>query len=79
MGQPLVVHAVAQDALDGEEVARRLKAAGVSIVDQQRRMMLVEGAESEIARALGGAHGWAVAPTVTTPPPSTRVKIQRRP
>lgn len=79
MGEPLVVHSVAQDALDSEEVARRLKAGGISIVDQQRHMILVDGAQSEITRALDGAHGWTVSPTVTTPPPSTRQKILRRP
>lgn len=79
MGASLVVHSVAQDALDAEEVARRLKAGGVPIVDQQRHMMLVDGTESEITLALGNAQGWVVSPIVTTPPPSTRLKILRRP
>jgi hypothetical protein len=79
MGEPMVVHSVAQDALDSQEVVRRLKASGLSIVDEQRHMILVDGAESEITRALADAQGWKVSPTVTTPPPSTRLKILRRP
>ena len=79
MAETMVVHSIAPDAVSGDEVARRLNKGGISVLDQQQHMMLVQGNEASIKDALGDARGWIVSPLTETPPPSTRQKALRRP
>jgi hypothetical protein len=75
----LVVHSIAPDATDAGEIARRLAACGVTVLDRQNFMMLVEGGKTAIRKALDEAHGWELAPLKHTPPPRLRPKVSRRP
>jgi hypothetical protein len=79
MSERMVVHSVAADAEPGADVARRLHAGGIQIVDQQPHMLLVEGDKPAIARALNNARGWSISPLTTVPSPRTREEIRRRP
>ena len=79
MGERMVVHSVATDAEADTEVVRRLKDAGIEIVEQQPNMLLVYGTHPTIWRALGGARGWTVSPLTKTPPPRTRQQVRKKP
>ena len=79
MSERMVVHRAAADAEPDADVARRLHAGGIKIVEQQPYMLLVEGDRSAIARALNNARGWSISPLTTVPPPRTRESVRRRP
>ena len=79
MGERMVVHSVTINAAADAEVDRRLKHAGIAIVEQEPHMLLVEGDDAAIRRALGGAHGWSVSPLTKTPPPRTREQVLKKP
>jgi hypothetical protein len=79
MSERVVVHSVEADAEPGTEVAQRLRANGVEIVEQQPNMFLVSGDHKAVGAALGGARGWKVSPLTTVPPPSTRQWVLKPP
>ncbi len=79
MSERMVVHSVSADAVADEDVARRVQAEGVQIIERQPHMLLVEGDRPAVARALNDARGWSISPLTTVPPPSTRERVLRRP
>ena len=79
MNERMVVHSVSADAEGDAEVARRLDAQGVKIIEQQSHMLLVEGDKPRIVGVLTGVRGWKVSPLTTVPPPRTRERVLRRP
>jgi len=42
-------------------------------------MFLVSGQKEAVAKVLGNTAGWKVTEETTTPPPSTRQRIERSP
>jgi hypothetical protein len=62
-----------------ENVAERLRASGVQIVEQQPNMLLVSGTHQAISKALDDVEGWKLTAETTTPPPATREKILKPP
>jgi hypothetical protein len=79
MGERIVVHSVTDDAEADGEVTRRLKNAGIDIIEQQPHMLLVEGDHQAVRRALGDIRGWVVSPVTETPPPRTRERVLKKP
>lgn len=79
MSDRVVVHSVKCDAAPATDVLQRLRDKGIEIIEQQPHMMLVLGDLQTVSQALGVALGWTVSKLVTTPPPSTRERVLRRP
>lgn len=79
MAKRVVVYCAGPDAESVGNVAARLRDGSVEIVDQQPHMLLVNGPERTVRRALGDARGWQVGPLTTVPPPSPRHKILKPP
>ena len=62
------------------DVARFRALPSVTILDTASdRMLLVEGEEEELARAVGTMPGWILVPERTVPLPDTRKKVRRSP
>jgi hypothetical protein len=79
MSERMVVHSVSADAEADAEVAQRLHAGGVLVIEQQPHMLLVEGDKPKIVGVLNHVRGWTVTPLSTVPPPRTRERVLRRP
>jgi hypothetical protein len=79
MSDRVVVHRVGQVGEPDAEVARRLRADGVEIIEQTPHMILASGDRAAIARAIAGAGGWSVSEFTTVPHPRTREGVLKRP
>jgi hypothetical protein len=79
MSESVVVYSVAPDAEPEADIAQRLHAKGMAIIEQQPHMLLVEGEEFIVREALGNAHGWKACALTTVPLPNTRERVVRRP
>ena len=65
-------------AADPARLSARLgAAAGVKVLDESPRMLLVEGSRPALDRALKDIEGWEVIPETTTPLPDPRPRIRR--
>jgi hypothetical protein len=60
------------------EVAQKLRASGVDIIEQQPYTLLVSGDAGTISRALQKMAGWSITQTRTFPHPQTRVGIRKK-
>ena len=79
MSDRVVVHSVKSDAAPASDVLQRLRDKGIEIIEQQPHMVLVSGDLQTVSQALGDALGWSVSKLTTTPPPSTRERVLKRP
>jgi hypothetical protein len=51
--------------------------AGISVLDTSSKMLLIEGAKSDIELATRNLEGWKVVPETSTPLPDTRKKLRK--
>lgn len=79
MAQRTIVFRASPKSATSDQVASRLRAGGVEIVDEQPNMLLVDGAEQKISKVLGDTEGWGVSRETKTPPPKTREKVLKPP
>jgi hypothetical protein len=75
MAERTIVYRASPDSEASSNVASRLRAKGIEIVDEQQNMLLVEGGMQTIRSALGDKAGWDLTAETKTPPPDTRKKI----
>ena len=75
MAERTIVYRAHPNSQTSEEVASRLRAEGIEIVDEQQNMLLVNGAMKTIGKALRGAEGCSLSAETKTPPPNTREKM----
>ncbi len=79
MNDRTVVFRADPDSEASDTLSARLRAGGITILDQQPDMLLVSGAENSVKKALGDIKGWSLSAETRTPPPQTRVKAMKPP
>lgn len=78
MTDRVVVHSLADDAAPVADVADRLRARGIAVVEQHPHMLLVDGTINQVSRALGRAQGWDVTELTSVPRPRPRMRSLSR-
>ncbi|MDO9296408.1 hypothetical protein [Bradyrhizobium sp.] len=79
MSDRTVVFRAGSNSEPSEQVAARLRAGGVEIVEQQPNMLLVAGTKRTVSKALGDAQGWSLSVETKVPPPRMREKVLKPP
>ncbi|WP_156332482.1 hypothetical protein [Rhodopseudomonas sp. AAP120] len=79
MSSHTVVFRAGPSSHTGDEVAERLRAGGVKVVDEQPNMLLVSGSRTRISKALGNAQGWSLTAETRTPHPDVRKSVLKPP
>jgi hypothetical protein len=79
MAERTVVFRANPNSESSGQVASRLRAGGVEIVEEQPNMILVDGASQAISKVVGAIDGWSHTAETKTPPPRTREKVLKPP
>ena len=79
MNDRTVVFRAGSNSEPSEQVAARLRAGDVEIVEELPNMLLVSGTKKTVGKALGDAPGWSLSVETAVSPPPTREKVLKPP
>ncbi len=79
MTDRVVVYSAKANSEASGSVAKRLRAGGVKIVEEQPNMLLVQGAAAAIKHVVDQIDGWDLTAEQKVEPPPTRKRVLKPP